>query len=56
MELELRNERVKGNKKHMACSGYNKRSAIPEMLIVDLMNQILVEVNEKKNREMGGER
>lgn len=51
IKLEFRNEKLKGNKRHMAFSGYNKRSAIPEKLIVDLMSQVLVEVNKKKKLE-----
>lgn len=40
IKLNLKKEKTKGNKNHMAKGSYSKRSAIPELLIKDIIQQI----------------
>lgn len=41
IKLNLKKEKIKGNHDHMAKGSYSKRSAIPELLIKDIVSQIL---------------
>lgn len=46
IELNLKKERIKGNKNHMAKGSYGKRSSIPELLIKDLVNECIKKVEQ----------
>ena len=45
IKLNLKNEKIKGNKNHMAIGSYSTRSSIPSELIKDLLEQIMVKIN-----------
>jgi site-specific DNA-cytosine methylase len=46
--LDLKRERIPGNKDHMAKGCYSKRSSIPKLLVVEIINQIISWIGGKK--------
>lgn len=46
IKLNLKKERIKGNRNHMAKGSYGKRSSIPELLIKDLVNECIKKVEQ----------
>lgn len=45
ISLNLKDNKVTGNKNHMAKGSYSRRSSIPESLIKDIINQSLEKIN-----------
>ncbi|MGL5520006.1 MAG: cytosine methyltransferase [Metamycoplasmataceae bacterium] len=45
IKLNLKNERIKGDKKHMSNGSYSKRSSIPNDLIISIIKTCLKELN-----------
>lgn len=50
IKLNLKKERARGNKDHMAKGSYSKRSSIPKDLIKDLIEQIEMELRNETNK------